>query len=110
VRFVVDAQLPPDLARFLREQGHEARHVREIGLRNADDRDIWDYALRERAAVVTKDEDFAQRVLASRRPGPAVVWLRVGNCSNRALRAWFGPLLPRIMEAVHTGERLVEVI
>jgi predicted nuclease of predicted toxin-antitoxin system len=88
----VDAQLPPDLARYLREQGHEAR------------------AVREQTVVVTKDEDFAQRVLASRKAAPVVVWLRVGNCSNRALRTWFAPLLPKIVEAVQQGERLVEVV
>ena len=110
MRFVVDAQLPPDLARFLRDHGHEARPVREVGLREAEDGDIWNYALREQAVVVTKDEDFAQRVLASRKPAPVVVWLRVGNCSNRALRAWFAPLLPRITEAIQRGEQLVEVV
>jgi len=30
MRFVADAQLPPDLARFLREQGHEARRHVEV--------------------------------------------------------------------------------
>ena len=110
MRFIVDAQLPPDLARFIRDQGHESRAIRELGLRNAEDGEIWDYALRETAVVVTKDEDFAQRVLASRRPAPTVVWLRVGNCSNRALRAWFAPLWPRIFEALQQGERLVEVV
>jgi len=29
VKFVVDHQLPPALARFLEDQGHAARHVRE---------------------------------------------------------------------------------
>jgi predicted nuclease of predicted toxin-antitoxin system len=41
VNFVVDHQLPPALARFLANQGHIACHVREMGLKKADDASIW---------------------------------------------------------------------
>jgi predicted nuclease of predicted toxin-antitoxin system len=44
VKFLVDAQLPPALAAWLREQGHEAQAVREVGLREAHDEVIWAYA------------------------------------------------------------------
>ncbi|HEY5046899.1 MAG TPA: DUF5615 family PIN-like protein [Rhizomicrobium sp.] len=64
MKFVVDAQLPPALAAWLRDKGHDAVAVREIGLREADDRDIRSHARAEHAIVVTKDEDFAQLVLA----------------------------------------------
>jgi predicted nuclease of predicted toxin-antitoxin system len=37
VKFVVDAQLPPALARLVREAGCDAFAVREIGLREASD-------------------------------------------------------------------------
>ena len=99
MKFVVDAQLPPALARWLRETGHEALPVREIGLREATDETICAHALRTGAVVLTKDEDFA---LLARSSGtaPVVVWLRVGNCSNAELRAWLEPRLPGIMQLV----------
>jgi predicted nuclease of predicted toxin-antitoxin system len=37
VKFLVDAQLPPALARWLGEADCEAQAVREIGLREAED-------------------------------------------------------------------------
>jgi predicted nuclease of predicted toxin-antitoxin system len=37
VKFLVDAQLPSALAGWLREVGHEAAHVEDVGLREADD-------------------------------------------------------------------------
>lgn len=43
------------------------------------------------------------------RQGPAVVWLRVGNTSRRALISWLGPFLPAIVGDLQKGERLVEV-
>lgn len=109
MKFVLDAQLPPALARWLREAGHEAQPVREIGLREAEDETICVHALRTGAVVLTKDEDFA--LLARRSDtAPVVVWLRVGNCSNAELRAWLEPRLPGISQLVEQGGRVVEVI
>ena len=61
MKFLIDAQLPPALAGWLREAGHEAEHVEDVDLRKADDRPIWNYALKAGAIIVTKDEDFAER-------------------------------------------------
>ena len=70
MRFVVDAQLPPALARRLETLGHTAEHVADRGMAAASDNAIRDYAASVGAAIVTKDEDFAiRRVLTE---GPAV--------------------------------------
>jgi predicted nuclease of predicted toxin-antitoxin system len=75
VKFVIDAQLPPALARLLREADCDAFAVREIGLREASDAEIWRYAVQQQAAIITKDEDFAERCLYSRDQS-VIVWLR----------------------------------
>ena len=108
MKFLVDAQLPPALARWLREAGCEAQAVREMGLREADDGAIWLHAEANGLVIVTKDEDFAQRVQATG-SGPSVVWLRVGNTSNEALQAWFVPRVPQIVALLDQGTRLVEI-
>ena len=92
MRFLVDAQLPPALARFLEAQGHEAKAARETGLREADDSTIWTFARAGGWIVVTKDEDFAERALHTV-PGPQVLWLRIGNSTNRVHFSWLEPLL-----------------
>jgi predicted nuclease of predicted toxin-antitoxin system len=75
----------------------------------ASDTAIWDYALASSAAIVTKDEDFAQRkVLAV--TGPVVVWIRLPNTRRRDLFAWFGTILPDIVAALERGETLIEVV
>lgn len=56
--FLVDAQLPPALARWLCQQGHTAAHVEDVGLREAEDIAIWNHALSSGVIIVTKDEDF----------------------------------------------------
>ena len=108
MRFLVDAQLPPALARWLGERGFAATAVRELGLRDSDDRSIRNFATAGGWTVVTKDEDFISRCFTSA-DAPGVVWLRIGNCTNRVLFAWLEPLLPGIVERVEAGIRLVEV-
>jgi len=108
VKFIVDAQLPPQLAQVLRESGHDVQPVKELGLREAEDSKIWDYALVNQAGIITKDQDFAERILSGN-ASPVIVWLRIGNTSNRALCEWLLPLWPEIIDRVAAGEMLVEV-
>jgi predicted nuclease of predicted toxin-antitoxin system len=59
VHFLIDAQLPPSLARFLTAAGHSAEHVADAGLLAAADTAICDHARSTNAIIVTKDADFA---------------------------------------------------
>lgn len=108
VRFLIDAQLPPALARMLDALGHIAEHVGDVGLGEAPDRDLWRYALEHGAVIVTKDEDFPDIALLGS-PSPAIVWLRVGNTRRRALLDWFAPRIGDIVAAIDAGNALVEL-
>ena len=108
MRFLVDAQLPPALARWLGEHSLSATAVRDLGLRQSDDCSIWNFATAGGWTVVTKDEDFVARCV-SNPAAPAVVWLRLGNCTNRVLFAWLEPFLPKILRRLNNGEKLIEV-
>jgi predicted nuclease of predicted toxin-antitoxin system len=108
VKFIVDAQLPPSLAVALRDIGCDAIAVREIGLREAKDAVIWDYALQNNGVILTKDEDFAERCMASNQ-APVVIWLRIGNATNPELLGWFMPQWPIMLARLQAGDRLIEV-
>lgn len=109
MRFLVDAQLPPALARWLASSGHPTEHVAERNLAGAKDRAVWDDAVATNAAIITKDEDFAiRRVMVSQ--GPPIVWIRLGNTRKRELLAWFDAQLPQILQALDEGETLIEVV
>ena len=108
MRFLVDNQLPAALVMWLREQSHEAEHVLEVQLAQSKDNPLWHHAIKTNAVIVTKDEDFAEWVRRGR-PGPAIVWLRLGNSTRRELLTWIQPLWPIVMRRLEDGERLVEV-
>lgn len=107
MRFLIDAQLPPGLARWLADRGHACEHVNEIGLGAAADDRIEAWAREAQAVIWTKDADFADR--ARRRSGLQVVWLRWGNTTDAALQARLAPHLREIEAALEAGEILVEV-
>jgi predicted nuclease of predicted toxin-antitoxin system len=108
VRFLVDAQLPPALARWLVGKGHEAEHVADCGLAEASDRAIWRYALDAEAVILTKDEDFSVRKTLEP-TGPVIVWIRLGNTRREALLQWFETMLPDVVSAVDRGDGFIEI-
>ncbi len=59
----------------------ECGQVRELGLENKSDREIWDFAKREHYSIVTFDADFYDLVTLYGHP-PKVIWLRMGNTST----------------------------
>lgn len=106
MKFLIDAQLPPALCGWLRERGHEAVHVSEIGMIASSDAEIAARAEADGAVLVSKDEDFVTLRLPDRF---AFLWLRCGNASNRALAAWLEPRWGQIAALLLRGERFVEV-
>ena len=108
MRFLVDEQLPPALARWLSAKGHFAEHIVELGFGSASDQAVWDLALSRDAVIMTKDEDFGRFRLAAK-SGPQVVWLRVRNTRTVDLLKWLDSLLPAICTAIEAGQLLVEI-
>jgi predicted nuclease of predicted toxin-antitoxin system len=106
MRFLIDAQLPPALADWLRERGHTAEHVVELEMQGASDATIAAYAEEVEAVLVTKAGDFIILRLPDRF---ALLWLRCGNATNRALRIWLEPRWPEIERLLTSGQRVVEV-
>ena len=60
------------------------------------------------AIVMTKDSDFAEMV-ERLGPPPPVIWLTCGNTSNAALRGLLKPTLPKALNLISKGDKLVEI-
>src|SRR5260221_12494861 len=106
MKFLIDQQVPPDLAQWLIERGAEAVHVRDVGLRDSDDREIWRTALTQGMVIITKDEDFAARRAAADE-GPRIIWLRIGNATNKVLFAWLSTRWANVEIALRDGATLI---
>ena len=79
MKLLFDQNLSPRLPRLLADIYPESAHIRDLGLRDATDTQIWEYAKANGYAIVSKDSDFQARSLLFGDP-PKFIWLRVGNC------------------------------
>jgi predicted nuclease of predicted toxin-antitoxin system len=108
LRFLIDANLPPVLAKQLVTLGHEAEHVFRLGLKGAQDQGIWAHAKTTTSVIVTRDDDFViRRILEG--GGPSVVWVRMGNVRRATLLPKFEAALPQIVQALSNGDAVVEL-
>lgn len=99
MKFIVDAQLPRRLARLLQQSGYDAIHTLDLPQQNrTKDSAIISTADAEQRIVVTKDADFVDSFILTRRPRKLLV-VTTGNISNRALETLFLSALPQITEA-----------
>lgn len=80
MKLLFDQNLSPRLPTLLRSLYPESAHVRNLGLRDALDAEIWEFARGRGFTIVSKDSNFQQRSLFYGHP-PKFVWLRLGNCS-----------------------------
>jgi predicted nuclease of predicted toxin-antitoxin system len=85
VKLLFDENLSPKLAEDLASEFPGSVHVRSVGLRGANDQQVWDYARAQGFAIVSKDTDFRERSFLEGFP-PKIVWLDVGNKGTRAIK------------------------
>jgi len=106
----IDAQLSPALAAWINREYEaiQAQSVRAVGLRDADDREIFEAARKKNVVVMSKDSDFL-RLLDERGPPPQIIWVTCGNTSNQKMRDVLAKVLPQVVAALKDGERLVEI-
>lgn len=82
--------------------------IRDLGLRDAKDKDIFEAARQEKAVVMTKDSDFVL-LLDRLGPPPQVIWVTCGNTSNARLKEILTITLPNAIDLLNAGEKLVEI-
>ena len=59
----------------------ESKQVRELGLENSTDFEIFEYAKRNDFTIVTFDSDFCDLNIIKGFP-PKIIWLRTGNTTT----------------------------
>lgn len=84
MRLLFDENLSETLVAALASLYPESLHVRLLGLGGASDLDLWSVAAREGCMLVTRDEDFIRLSILRGAP-PKVVWIGLGNCSNKVI-------------------------
>jgi len=109
VKIWVDAQISPDIAQWFGETyGIEALPVKDLGLRDATDRNIFLAAREARAVVLTKDRDLVDLANQLGSP-PQILWVTCGNTSNVKLKAILTQAWPSAVTLLGAGEAIIEI-
>lgn len=105
----VDAQISPEIAGWI-ESTFDILTVaiRDLGLRDAEDEEIFNEAKKADIVVISKDRDFILLLDRFGRP-PKIIWLRCGNTSNKRLKEILTLTLKKAVELLDFGEILVEI-
>jgi predicted nuclease of predicted toxin-antitoxin system len=84
VKLLFDENVSHKLVGVLAHEFPGSAHVREVGLRAAEDTRIWDYARTQGLVIVSKDTDFRERSYVEGFP-PKTIWLDVANAGTVAI-------------------------
>jgi predicted nuclease of predicted toxin-antitoxin system len=104
MKFLVDNALSPALAALLQQAGHDAIHVRSIGLQHAEDDVIFDRAAVERRILVSADADFGTLLAVGSSPRPSVIQFRgQGSRKPDALARTLLANLPQLVDSLENG-------
>jgi predicted nuclease of predicted toxin-antitoxin system len=108
--FWLDAQLDPSLAAWIGSRfGVIAKHVVEMTLEKADDRELYEAGRRfAEIVILSKDADFADLSKSLGAP-PQIVHLRCGNLNTPQLQMFLSLKLGEAIERLKKGEALVVI-
>ncbi len=95
MKLLFDANVSHKLVDALASEYPGSAHVRDVGLRGAEDRQIWDQAKAQGFIIVSKDTDFRERSYVEGFP-PKIIWLDVGNAGTVTIATLLRSELKRI--------------
>ena len=98
MRFLVDAQLPVRLARFLKASGYDTIHTRDLPGQNAtSDIEINAISIQQNRIVITKDSDFVNSFLTIQQPYKLLL-ITTGNIKDSELETLFSANFQSLVE------------
>ena len=84
MKILFDQNISPKITKYLASSFLESKQVRHLGLENASDIDIFEFAKNNGFAIATFDSDYVD-INTFRGVPPKVIWLRTGNLTTRAI-------------------------
>ena len=83
-----DQNISPKITRLVHLIYPGAVHIRSMGLEDASDTQIFEYARKKSLHIVTFDSDFADLSIVWGYP-PKIIWLRTGNLTTLVISHLF---------------------
>ena len=101
MKFIIDAQLPVALSKFLAKNGFDVIHIDDLPNKEfSTDNEIREISLKDERIVVTKDADFLDSYYITGIPKKLLL-ITTGNIKNKDLLSLFDSNIKQIIELFH---------
>ncbi|MBE3604314.1 DUF5615 family PIN-like protein [bacterium] len=103
MKFLLNMNLPREMAKQLAPLGHECRHVADIGMARAADSEILAVARNRGECVLTHDLDYGQLLAFSGDRAPSVVIYRLRRIETARMLRRLADAWNEIEEPLRAG-------
>lgn len=107
MRFLADMGVDIRVVDWLRNNGHDAKHLREEGLHRMPNGEIFTKAIQENRIIVTFDLDFGEIVALSKGKKASVILFRLHNTRTSHLLRRLSAVLKDTANALEEGAVVV---
>ncbi|MEP6648052.1 MAG: DUF5615 family PIN-like protein [Saprospiraceae bacterium] len=107
-----DQNISPRIIKHLSSVFPGAKHVRHVGLEDASDTVIFEFAKKNNFSVVTFDSDFVDLNVVRGFP-PKIIWIRTGNLTTKSVAELLNSnieLIKRFLESDQPEHQILEII
>ena len=112
MNLLFDQNISSKVLRQLSGPFHGAKHVRLVGLEDASDLEIFEFAKINNLAIVTFDSDFVDLNVLRSSP-PKIIWIRTGNLTTKSVAELLNKNIKSIIQflnSVHPNDEVLEII
>jgi predicted nuclease of predicted toxin-antitoxin system len=103
MRFLADAGISPKTVEFLKQLGHEATHVRTLGMQRAPDAQVIALARTDGSVVLSFDLDFGDLLALGVTDKPSVILFRLADERAESVNRRLSTVLNEQVTALESG-------
>ncbi len=103
MRFLADAGVSPRTVAFLKRAGHDAVHVRELGMQRATDQAVVERARADARIIVAFDLDFGEILALGVLDRPSVILFRLSDESADSVNRRIAAVLAEQSDSLDSG-------
>ena len=107
ITFLTDMGISQTTVKWLKEQGFDAFHVRDMNMHRATDTEILEKARNDKHIVLTCDLDFGEILSATGEDCPSVIIFRLENETPGHINKRLKQVLQESLEALLKGAIIV---